>query len=96
MVPNSGPAWDVYCRFETDIKEYSSDNNSNRLQSVSRKIARYMRNLFEHANSSFPVHMRVKKERIVQKGYVWRDCWTLTPCMQQLLFYLRSNSPEQY
>ncbi|KAF5960980.1 hypothetical protein HYC85_002189 [Camellia sinensis] len=86
LVPNSGPAWDVYCRFETDIKEYSSDNNSNRLQSVSRKIARYMRNLFEHANSSFPVHMRVKKERIVQKGYVWRDCWTLTPwCIMKFL-----------
>ncbi|KAF5960976.1 hypothetical protein HYC85_002185 [Camellia sinensis] len=51
-----------------DIKADSSDNNSNRLQSVSRKIARYMRNLFEHANSSFPVHMRVNKEIIVQMG----------------------------
>ncbi|CAL5369154.1 unnamed protein product [Camellia sinensis] len=68
LVPKSGPAWDVYCRFETDIKADSSDNNSNRLQSVSRKIARYMRNLFEHANSSFPVHMRVNKEIIVQMG----------------------------
>ncbi|CAL5369163.1 unnamed protein product [Camellia sinensis] len=56
LVPRSGPAWDVYCQFETDIKDDSSDNNSNRLQSVSRKIARYMCNLFEHANSSFPVH----------------------------------------
>ncbi|KAI8032905.1 Inactive ubiquitin carboxyl-terminal hydrolase 53 [Camellia lanceoleosa] len=48
---------------KADIKE-----DSNRLQSVSRKIARYMRHLFEHANSSFPVHMRMKKEIIVQMG----------------------------
>ncbi|KAL7255778.1 hypothetical protein ACSBR1_009832 [Camellia fascicularis] len=39
LVPKSGPTWDVYCRFEADMKKDSSDNNSNRLQSVRRKIS---------------------------------------------------------